>query len=1067
MRLVVPFELNFFAGSHYEEYKDLNPRRTPQTCEWCLQHHKFKRWRDSSHDDLLLITADPGCGKSVLSRALVDEKLVGADVTICYFFFKDGNNQQDNCAAAACALLHQLFSQRHDLLEKYAEPMRKKHGDGLKLRFKLLWELFVSSATDPSAGDLVCILDALDESLETDQKELIRCLDQFYSRPMGAPADTRARSKLKFLITSRPYRGILLGFHNLLSSSEELHLAADDDKMNTLDREILHHIQDKVKDLAARLRLNTEIEEILHDRFCNMPHRTYLWAHLMMDELESVYVKGIKRPRDLTEVIDVLPTSVEDAYEKILSRCDRATARPVLEIIIAAQRPLSLSEIDGALRIRPDMRSSINTAREGDQASKEWLRAACGCFVQISDGRVFLIHQTAREFLMNKTKQSVDSGKWRYSVRPQEANHRLAAMCMSQLTCRNAQFIDPDEGFEHPWGSKRREVALQHLDKHPFLEYSVNFWALHVGEAGMNGISFMPETLKLCDPDEEVFQTWTSLAHHFDPFQEEKLDQCRRSSLHCAIELGLYLEVETLLCRLLRRDGPGDWFRFTMHAVAKHAHLREHGPTDWFWDAMEVAATHPKFGRRLIRAFLSQLGRKPLKKRVLEAVARNRGQAFEIMELLFDKYNNQVKITEEVTCAAARNESQGLELMNLMFEARANRIAITQDTTIATAINTGQGAVIMKPLLDKCHNELEVTSSVIEAAAGNRGQGEEIMKLILSECKNRAKVTQKAVANAAENTVQGAAIMKLLLDKCHNEPEVTSTVIEAAAGNWGQGEEIMRLILSECRNRAKVTQEAVANAAKNSQQGDKIIELLLDGCKNEIAITQRGVDKIVENEGKGDRTMELLLDKRGNDIEITQRFVEDVVRYSWLGDKIMEVLLNRRRDDFKITQEVTKAAVGSYRAGYGIMRLFIDRCKDEIEITQEVIRIAAGNEDSGYEIMQLLFDRYGDEIKITQEVINEAAGNKGFGDKIMQLLVDMCKNRIKITQKVVEVAVENEYLGYEIMKLLFHNQVEIMPGLIKPAFHRCRHCQEEFLKLFHDYNVELLERPIESDSSTS
>lgn len=506
MQAIVPFELNFFADSPYEEYKDFNPERTPQTCEWFLQHAIFQRWKQSSHGGLLWLSADPGCGKSVLSRTLIDEKLVGTEATICYFFFKDGNVQQDNCAAAMCALLHRLFSQQGGLLERYAEPMWKKYGDKLKLRFKLLWELFVSAATDTSVGKVVCILDALDETLEADRKELIGCLGRLYNCPLDTPGTTKAGTNLKFFVTSRPYRDIQMSFYDLLQSSNALHLAVDEAEAKTLGRndenevgiigrEILHHIQKKIKDLAAKFGLDPRIAEALHNRFCQMPHRTYLWAHLMLEELENVCVRGTKMPRDLAEVVDILPKSIEDAYEKLLNRCDRATARPLLEIIIAAQRPLRLHEIDVALHIQPDMASSIETAREGDQAIKEWVRTACGSFVQISDGRVFLIHQTAREFLMRKTEGAVISGRWRHSIGLQEANHKLAVMCITQLLLQNAQFIYPEKGLPNAYRFLLgREMAQKHSEKHPFLEYSVSFWALHVREAGKDGTSFMSET---------------------------------------------------------------------------------------------------------------------------------------------------------------------------------------------------------------------------------------------------------------------------------------------------------------------------------------------------------------------------------------------------------------------------------------------------------------------------------------------------------------------------------------------------------------------------------------------
>jgi hypothetical protein len=107
-----------FKTSTYEQFKNINPDRVEQTCQWALSHPLYQRWRDNASNDLLWISADPGCGKSVLSKSLVDEELRGNDAngsTICYFFFKD-NDEQNNLATGLCALLHQLFEHQPHLL---------------------------------------------------------------------------------------------------------------------------------------------------------------------------------------------------------------------------------------------------------------------------------------------------------------------------------------------------------------------------------------------------------------------------------------------------------------------------------------------------------------------------------------------------------------------------------------------------------------------------------------------------------------------------------------------------------------------------------------------------------------------------------------------------------------------------------------------------------------------------------------------------------------------------------------------------------------------------------------
>ncbi|KAI9038129.1 Ankyrin repeat protein [Aspergillus affinis] len=59
----------------YKDRKDINNKRVPGTCEWFTSHPQFTRWNESVNSELLWVSAEPGCGKSVLTRYLADEYL--------------------------------------------------------------------------------------------------------------------------------------------------------------------------------------------------------------------------------------------------------------------------------------------------------------------------------------------------------------------------------------------------------------------------------------------------------------------------------------------------------------------------------------------------------------------------------------------------------------------------------------------------------------------------------------------------------------------------------------------------------------------------------------------------------------------------------------------------------------------------------------------------------------------------------------------------------------------------------------------------------------------------------
>jgi len=65
-----------------------------------------------------------------------------------------------------------------------------------------LWRILVECARSSDTGEIVCLLDSLDECEKSSGEQLIDKLKGFYCQPQ---AMSKSSSKLKFLITSRGY----------------------------------------------------------------------------------------------------------------------------------------------------------------------------------------------------------------------------------------------------------------------------------------------------------------------------------------------------------------------------------------------------------------------------------------------------------------------------------------------------------------------------------------------------------------------------------------------------------------------------------------------------------------------------------------------------------------------------------------------------------------------------------------------------------------------------------------------------------------------------------------------
>ncbi|KAH8651708.1 hypothetical protein BGZ61DRAFT_524570 [Ilyonectria robusta] len=471
----------------YEWYKDRVEERVEDTCMWFLKHEHFQTWLNQESGPLL-VSADPGCGKSVLAKYLIDHGLPRS-TTICYFFFKD--QDQNTVRQALCALLHQLFSQKSSLIE-HAMTQFRKDGKGLINSTESLWKVLRNAIKDPQAGPVIMVLDALDECAESEFADLMRNVEsQFRSDHLG-------HDKLKYLLTCRPYYQIVSKFRGLLEAFPNIRIPGEEES-ETISQEVNHVITRRINQLWRKKRLSPQIKSHLEKRLQGTTHRTYLWVYLVFNYLERDDFK--KTLKGVESTIATLPRSINEAYEQILNKTkEDPMVRKALSIILAASRPLTLSEMNVAMNIDYTSQSIHDLDLEDDEDFKTRLRSWCGLFVSIHHGKIYFLHQTAREFLLADlaSPTTVPSDlRWHHSITTRQAHAVLAELCVLYLNLFNSDVSLPTD---------MNGEAGHSVDRHAFLDYSAKTWGAHFREAGIIDVAaIVPSALRICDPDSKSY----------------------------------------------------------------------------------------------------------------------------------------------------------------------------------------------------------------------------------------------------------------------------------------------------------------------------------------------------------------------------------------------------------------------------------------------------------------------------------------------------------------------------------------------------------------------------------
>lgn len=491
----------------YEWYKKLVEPPIDGTCRWFLSREEFQAW-EMQETGLLIVSADPGCGKSVLAKHLIDNRLPQSS-TVCYFFFKE--QLQNTERQALCALLHQLFAQKPQLVQ-HAMPEYRQNGEKLPNVTSALWDILWRATSDPDAGSIAFVLDALDECDTDERIDLIQNLNGTFNINNRFPGST------KFLLTTRPYSQILSQFDGLVDEFPHIHIPGEG-QSEMISEEVNRAIGHKVDQLT---NLSPKNKEYLKERLLAVENRTYLWVSLVIEFIKTRRIRNTKE--GVGKALGNLPMSVYEAYERILSKSDGDDdVLKALNLVLAAVNPLTLSEMNIALSMNKSTKFSEELDLEDEKDFKAALRDMCGLFLSIHDDKVHFIHQTARDFLLKKQPEPLKNGRfyWNGTLSLQRAHLDMAQSCIF--------YLDSD-------------VALKNRE---FSQYATRNWIHHLRESQQEPQGeFMSSVLNLCDPYSNVHARWPGLMGDRTPL-------CNKNALWTAV----CLELGNVVKALTKKEG--------------------------------------------------------------------------------------------------------------------------------------------------------------------------------------------------------------------------------------------------------------------------------------------------------------------------------------------------------------------------------------------------------------------------------------------------------------------------------------------------------------------------------
>ncbi|KAL7905445.1 WD40-repeat-containing domain protein [Trichoderma velutinum] len=421
-----------------------------ESYRWILDHTDFKKWRYDSQYSLLWIKGDPGKGKTMLLCGIIDE-IEESATTQClsYFFCQATELQLSNATAVLRGLIYMILMQRPALIshvrKKYDHSGKKLFEDGNN--WEALSKTLLAILNDPSLTDAILIIDALDECV----KGLSHLLEFINQASCSSRAKWIISSRNNWPIIEESLEDAMHGVKLCLELNESL-----------VSDAVQSFIRYKVQHLTKKKSYDEDTQIEIEQYLMSNAHGTFLWVALVCQELADPRV----RKRHTLQRLKSYPSGLDPLYKRMMQNIDDSLDAEICQQILAINsvvyRPITLSELSCL------MESHIDNDDDDDELKE--IIGFCGSFLAIREETIYFIHQSAKDFLLEKVPDQILAlgiGHQHHTIFSRSLNH------LSKILHRDIYRLRfPDFSIEH--------VSSPDPDPLASIRYSCIYWVDHL-----------------------------------------------------------------------------------------------------------------------------------------------------------------------------------------------------------------------------------------------------------------------------------------------------------------------------------------------------------------------------------------------------------------------------------------------------------------------------------------------------------------------------------------------------------------------------------------------------------
>lgn len=425
------------------DYTFFRDRWTPGTCGWITSHEAFTAWLGDTcpNPRVLWVSGNAASGKSILSSFVINH-LVQLGLPCHYFFIRFTSQEKRGLGM----MLRSLACQLANSTPAYAERLRQLDIAATDLRtadYRNIWEWLFKQTLfqlDDLDYPIYLVIDGVDEAEQPGS--VIKLLSEL----------NQTAIPLRIMVVSRKTHEISSAFQKLAKSVQMETVFVEG---NLLDfQSYIDHEMGLAGDASYREAITAQLLDRAKGNF--------LWIHLAVQKINTCHTKPA-----VEDALKILPSGMEALYHRMAlsvqsqpSASDRILGQTILGWATCARRLLRVEELGDALE------------NDGILEMRRTIADLCGGFVTVDhEGRVAMIHETAREYLTRGTEKDRP-----LAVDSKSTNDMLFKRCVARLT-------DPTLRSQI---NRRQPQAL--------LEYATSSWSHHLIQGS---VSTRPDILDI------------------------------------------------------------------------------------------------------------------------------------------------------------------------------------------------------------------------------------------------------------------------------------------------------------------------------------------------------------------------------------------------------------------------------------------------------------------------------------------------------------------------------------------------------------------------------------------